>query len=611
MLIHGIARPCLPGLPWRSDYALPAFQPVRRICLSVDGAGSAAGDTRDAVRACVSAPAPSQSPLPPNRVDLPAELPLRDLIRILPGYNPYDQAGDCTFDEARAANVIRFIERFCHHVKGALGGQLLKLEPWQKAVFANLYGWRRPDGTRRYREALVYIPRGNSKTTMGAAIVFIHLFTDREAGAELYSAAAERDQARLCFDVVTGMIRSSPEWRGDADLFKYSIVVRDKSYKALSAEAGSKHGFSPQLVVNDELHAHRTPELTNVLATGTLKRAQPLVIHLTTADYEREGSVCNDKHDYACRVRDNHGDPLQPGYDPAFLPVIYEATKEDDWTDPCVWRKANPNYEVSVPHDYLARECRRAKEDPSYENTFKRLHLDIRTEQADRLLPVERWDACLGELPDLTGQRCWCGLDLGATRDFTAFVAVFRVGERFAVKSIFWIPQSAAGRRRDQMGATFLAWERARVLRVTPGDEVDYERVEMDLVEFSKDHAVQEIAADRLFQGAQLIQHLNEKHGLLTFQHGQGYLDMAVPTRTFLEHVGAGKILHDGNPIMRWMVTNLTGKQDEAGNWKPDKKRSAEKIDGVVALIMALGRATVAQPQRRSFYEEHPELECV
>jgi len=550
-------------------------------------------------------PAVASSPLPSIAADIPSDLPLSEVIRLLPGYDPYAQAGDCVFNEQTAATVIEFVETYCTHVKGALGGQPLRLEPWQKAVFANLYGWKHPDGTRRYREAFVFVPRGNSKTTMAAAIVMIHLYMDTEHGAELYSAAAERDQARLCFDIVSGMIRNQPELEAETKLFRYSVVVGDKSYKALSAQAGSKHGFSPQLVVNDELHAHRTPELTEVLMTGTLKRRQPLTVHLTTSDYEREGSICNEKHEYAGKVRDGIID------DPAFLPVIYEASREDDWTSPDMWRKANPNYEVSVPHEYLARECQRARDDPTYENTFKRLHLNIRTEQLDRLLPVEQWDACRGTVPDVVGQPCWCGLDIGATSDFTAFVAVFRVGERYTLKPIFWIPEQTAAKRRERMGASFLAWERAGLLRITPQGAIDFARVEADIMEFAAEHPIRELAADP-WNAQQIMQRLQETHGLTVVEHRQGFASMGFPTRTFLDAVVGGRIVHDGNPIMRWMVSNLTGKQDEAGNWKPDKKKSAEKIDGVVALIMALGRAVLAeQAPKRSFYEEHPELECV
>jgi len=523
-------------------------------------------------------------------------------IRLLPGYDPFAGADEYHFDEAAAARAIAFVEECCTHVKGELAGTNIKLEPWQRAVFGNLFGWKhRKTGLRRYRECLVFVPRKNAKTTMAAAIVCLVAFLDNEPGAELYSSAAERDQARLCFEVVAGMVHNEPLMSERAKVFKYSITFGDKSYKAISAQAGTKHGFNAHLVINDELHAHKTAELTEVLATSMGARRQPLMAHLTTSDYEREGSVCNAKHDYACKVRDGII------RDPSFLPVIYEASKDDDWTTPETWAKANPNLDVSISREFIERECRRAQDDPAYENTFKRLHLNIRTEQSERLLPVERWDACKGELPNLKGQPCWCGLDLGATRDFSAFVAVFALDdERYAVMPKFWIPQSAANNRKDRMGVTYQAWERADALIVTPGDEVDYARLATDIAEFSKEYSVQEIAADRLFQGAGVCQVLREDHGLPVIEHGQGFVSMAAPTRAFLELVGARQVVHDGNPVLRWMVGNLVGKQDEAGNWKPDKKKAGDKIDGAVAAIMAIGRATVAETREtESFYETH------
>ena len=266
--------------------------------------------------------------------------------------------------------------------------------------------------------------------------------------------------------------------------------------------------------------------------------------------------------------------------------------------------KANPNMGVSVSEEDLARECKIAQEIPTKENEFKRLHLCIRTEQAERLVTMAAWDACrVPVLPNVTGQRCWCGLDLAAVGDFVAFVAVFAWQEKYVLKPIFWLPKAATRKRRDAMGAVFEVWERTKAVRFTPGNEVDYAAIEADIAEFAQHHAVEEVAADRLFQGAQLCQNLYERHGMKVVEHGQGFLSMALPTKQFLEAVSGGQLIHDGDPVLRWMVSNLTGKQDEAGNWKPDKKRSAEKIDGVVATIMGLGRAIANAGL--SVYEEH------
>jgi phage terminase large subunit-like protein len=466
-----------------------------------------------------------------------------------------------------------------------LAGQQLELQPWQRAIFANLAGWVRPNGTRRYREALVFVPRGNGKTCLAAALLCWGLFLDPEPGAELYSSAAEREQARLCFDAVAGMIRNEPLMEQRAELFKYSIVVGDKSYKALSADAGSKHGFNVQLLVNDELHAQKTPELTEVLMTGMGKRRQPLVAHLTTSDYEREGSICNTKYDYACKVRDGQIE------DPSFLPVIYEAGKDDDWTDPEVWAKANPNLGVSVPLDYLERECKRAQEDPAYENTFKRLHLNIRTEALSRWITSQKWDACRADihLEDFAGEPCYTALDLASTQDFNAFAVVFKRDGKFFVFLFFWVPEETAAKRERERRIPYSVWARDGHLTLTPGDVSDPETIHQDINALIDKYKlnVREVAVDRMFQGL-----------------SQG---MIPPTKVAKDAILGGTLQHDGNPVLRWMMSNVVVHPGE-GKEYPMKDKSADKIDGAVVLVMAVGRADLAPVVGPSYYETHDDF---
>ena len=527
---------------------------------------------------------------------------LQKVTRTLPGYDPFAQAGDCVFDEELAQYVIRFVETCCSHVKGELAGTRLILEPWEKALFANLYGWKHPNGLRRYREAFVFIPRGNAKTTLGAAVVNIHLFLDDEPGAELYSSAAEREQARLCFEVTAGMIRNEPEMNTRAKMFKYSIVAGDKTYKALSAEAGSKHGFNAQLIVNDELHAHKTPELTEVLMTSQGKRRQPLIVHLTTSDYERESSICNTKHDYASKVRGGVID------DPAFLPVIYEASRDDDWTSPEVWAKVNPNLGVSVPLEYLKRECKRAQDDPSYENTFKRLHLNIRTEAFNLWISSDKWEACGTDidLADFAGRPCFCGLDLASTQDFNAFVIVFKVDGEFYVFPQFWVPEDTARKREQENRIPYSVWARGGWLTLTPGDVTDPDTIHKDingLIDRYKLN-VQEVAVDRMFQGLDLIRRLANDDGLTAFAHGQGSMGMIPPTKVAKDAILGGTLRHNRNPVLRWMMNNVVVHPGEAKEY-PMRDKSADKIDGVVAMIMAVGRADIQPVAGPSYYETH------
>ena len=296
-------------------------------------------------------------------------------LRLIPGYDPFTAAGDCTFDEDAAKHAVGFFEDCLTHVKGELAGQYVLLAPWQQAVVGNLFGWKRPDGTRRYREAFIFVPRKQGKTLIASGLALYSFFCDGEPGAEIYCAAADRDQAKLLWDVARRQIMAEPVLANACRLYQHSIVIDSmgSSFKAISADAHTKHGYNSHFVVVDELHAQPNSELVDVLLTSTGARRQPMVVYLSTSDFERP-SVCNQKHEYAAKVRDGIID------DPYFLPVIYEASRDDDWTDPEVWAKVNPNLGVSLSLEYLERECRRAQETPSYENTFKRLHLNIRTQ---------------------------------------------------------------------------------------------------------------------------------------------------------------------------------------------------------------------------------------
>jgi phage terminase large subunit-like protein len=442
----------------------------------------------------------------------------------------------------------------------------------------------------------ILVGRGNGKSELAAALTCDALFIPEdppEPGGHVYSAAAKREQTRYVFEPICQMIRNCPEMDSRAQIYKNSIVVGTRSYYPMSREThtGTEHGGAPAFAVADEVHAHLDRKLINAIETGMIKRSQPLLVAISTSDFEREGSPCNQMHDYGSKVRDNLVT------DPTFLPAIFEATKEDDWTTPATWRKANPNLGVTIEEDDLRQLCEKAKADPPFENEFKRLHCNIRTEQSERLLPVERWDACKGELPDLSKKSCWCGLDPGATSDFTAFLAVFPLEPGlYAVVPRFWLPEATARKRRERLGTTYQVWERQDALTLTPGNEIDYRRITQDIAAFSEQHAIQEVAVDALFQGHQVLTDLRDEHGLNAFEHQQGWKHMAIPTRTWIEHVGEKKIVHDGNPVMRWMVSNLMGRLDRAGNVLPDKEKSGDKIDGVVACIMALGRAVMAPP---------------
>ena len=456
--------------------------------------------------------------------------------------------------------------------------------------------------SRLYLAGEGMVPTHNSLLIAG--VVNYILFCDGEQGGEIYSAAAEREQARLVFEMVKSQIEHEPELLKRAQLFKYSITVGSGSYKAISADAHTKHGFNTHCCVIDELHAQPDRNLVDVLKTSMGARRQPLLIHITTSDFERP-SICNELHDYASKVRDGIIE------DQSFLPVIYEATTEDDWTSPEVWRRVNPNLGVSVSEEFLAAECKRAQEEPAFENTFKRLYLNVRTEQAVRWLQMERWDACNEEYDEslLLGKPCWCGLDLSTTTDLSAFVMVFQ-GDDGTCNLVcrFWVPRENAAKRARKDRVPYVQWIKDGWLTATDGDVIDYDVIRRDIGELGKQFNIQEIAADR-WNATQLITQL-EGDGFNVFAFGQGYKDMSAPTKELEKLVIGGKLRTNRNPVLRWMASNVYVEQDAAGNLKPSKKKSSERIDGIVASIMAIGRATNAPVVTESIYNT-PERELV
>jgi len=552
---------------------------------------------------------------------------LCEVITLIPGYDPFASAGDCAFDEQAAQLAIDFFHECLHHIEGAVAGQPFILEPWEQAIVANLFGWKKPDGTRRYREALIYVPRKNGKTPLTAGIGDYVLFCDNEIGQQDYCAAGEREQASLLFRHAAGMVRAEPELESRCTIYGEKGTTQNRTIhveatgsflKVLSAEADTKHGANPHLVVVDELHVQKNRRLIDALTTSmsSANRLQPLLIYLTTADYMRP-TICNEVYDYACKVRDGIIE------DAAFLPVIYEATPADDWTDPAVWARVNPNLGVSVSEDYLHRECKKAQEFPSKENEFKRLHLNIRTEQDIRWLPMDKWDAVdagtdpaawrAEMLAKLAGKKCIGGLDLGSTGDLTALGLLFDAADAgiedggYVLLPFFWVPADSARKRERKDRVPYPAWIKTGYITPSAGDAMDYDFVRRDINKLADRYPLIDLAADRLFQGDQLVTQLREQDGLNVVAFGQGFLSMAAPTKKFEELVIAKKIHHGNNPVLRWMASNVTVEMDAAGNIKPSKKKSTEKIDGIVTAIMAIGRA-MANVHGTSIYEERGPL---
>lgn len=494
----------------------------------------------------------------------------------------------CSPDTEAAKIAIRFFEENLTHAKGELGGKAFLLEPWQKNYIGRLFGTLRKDGLRQYRTSFLAIPRKNGKSTLCAGIA-LKLMFDGEPGAEIYSCAADRDQARLVFEMAKVCVEASPKLRSRLRVFRNSIVREDTHsvYRALSAEAFTKHGLNAHGVIFDELHAQPDRELNDVMATSMGARRQPLLVYITTAGHDRK-SVCWELWRYAEAVASG------AIKDDTFLPAIYAAPAEADWKDEKVWARANPNLGVSVKLDFLRTECQRAVEVPAYENTFRQLYLNQWTEQDTRWLRMDHWAQCGKPCPvPIQGRECWGGLDLASTYDTTALVLLFPLEDgTYWVEPHFWIPEENLRQRVKRDRVPYDLWEKQGHLHITGGNVTDYDQVRADITVLAAKYNIRQIAIDR-WNATQLSTQL-QGDGREIVGFGQGYGSMSSPAKLLETLVVQGKLLHGGHPVLSWQAGNVAIDSDFAGNIKPSKKKSTERIDGIVALTMALGiHATV------------------
>ena len=508
------------------------------------------------------------------------------------------------FDEQAAALAITFIQKFCFHTTGRWAGLPFILEPWQLDLVEKIFGWkRRWDGLRRYRMVYVEIPKKNGKSTFAAAIALFMLTVEGEAKAEIYSAAGDRTQAGIVFDIAKQMAAESPKIAAKTERYRNTIFVPGTwaKYEVINAEAGTKHGINPSTILFDELHVQKNRDLWDTLENGVAAREQPLVISFTTAGWDRT-SICWEQHEYARAVIDG---TIQ---DDAFLGIIFAADPDDDWTDPATWKKANPSFNVTVPESYFAAQCERAKRVPARQNAFRRLHLNQWTEQASRWIEVSAWtDNELGvDFESMQNRPCFVGGDLSSTRDITAFCFVFPPDDDWPMWIViprFYMPEMNLQKRDDESKGNYLKWKQAGFILTTPGNVTDYDWIREDIKQLGQIIHIKEMALDRWNATQLMTQFIND--GLDVVPFGQGFASMAAPTREFEKMIISGELCHDGNPVMTWMVSNVAVKQDPAGNMKADKSKSSEKIDGVVAAIMGVGRAMESDPgSGKSIYDE-------
>jgi len=492
------------------------------------------------------------------------------------------------FDEKSADRAVAFIERHVTHVKGELAGDPFILEDWQKdEIIKPLFGWKnKKNDLRRYNTAYIEIPRKNGKSNLCAAIALYLLFADGEKGAEVYSAAGDRAQAGIVFDLARQMCLNDKIISSNCKIFKNSITF-DKHgsfYKAISADASTKHGFNASGIIFDELHVQPNRDLWDTLTTSTGARKQPLTIAITTAGYNKN-SICWEVHEYATKVKKGIVK------DEGFLTCIYAADVDDDFTKEETWKKANPGYGTIVKKEYLAKEAEKAEKIISYENTFRRLHLNQWTTNETKWVGDATWMQCnLNEIneSDFYGRECYAGLDLASVKDISAFVLLFPNEKGFDVIPYFFTPKDGAYIRSRRDGIDYLGWNKQNLIDLTEGDVTDYNFIKAKIEELGEKFKIKSVAYDRWNSSQLVIDLVNE--GLPMAPFGQGFVSMSAPTKELERLILSKQINHGGNEVLRWMCSNLQMKLDPAGNIKMDKGKSKEKIDGMIALVMALGR---------------------
>ena len=508
------------------------------------------------------------------------------------------------YDKAKADRAVKFIENL-RHTKGKWAGTRFWLLPWQEQLIRDIFGVVKPDGNRQFRTAFVEIPKKNGKSELAAAVALYLLYADNEPSAEVYGAAADRQQASIVFDVANQMVQMTPALMKRSKIMGATKRIVNYSnagfYQVLSAEVGTKHGLNVSGLVFDELHAQPTPHLYNVLTKGSGDaREQPLFFLITTAGTDRN-SICYAIHTKAKDILENRR------VDASFYPVIYGIEDDDDWSDEAKWRKANPSLGYTIPLDRVRDAYREASQNPAEENVFRQLRLCQWVTSTVRWIPdhiYEQGNRPI-DLESLKGRDCYGGLDLSSSGDITAFVLMFppcTETEPYYMLPFFWVPEDTIPLRVKRASVPYDVWVRQGYLMSTEGNVIHYGFIEKVIEQLGELYHIREIAFDR-WGAVQMVQNL-EGAGFTVVPIGQGYRDMSPPTKAFYELLMKGEIIHGGNPVMRWMAGNVVVETDPAGNIKPTKAKSAEKIDGIVAAIMALDRCIRNAGQQGSVYDD-------
>jgi phage terminase large subunit-like protein len=507
------------------------------------------------------------------------------------------------YDKKQADRAVTFINNL-KHTKGKWAGKNFDLLPWQEQIIRDIFGIVKENGKRQFQTAYIEIGKKNGKSELAAAVALYLLYADNEPSAEVYGAAADRQQASIVFDVARQMVSMSPALTKRSKVMTAQKRLVNYSnagfYQVLSAEVGTKHGLNVSGLVLDEVHAQPNRKLYDVLTKGSGDaREQPLFFLITTAGTDRN-SICYELHTKAKEILNGRK------ADPTFYPVIYGLDETEDWNDEKNWYKANPSLGHTIGIDRVREAYKNALENPAEENVFKQLRLNMWVNSTVCWIPDHIYEK--GNTPidfdRLRGRECYAGLDLSSTSDITAFVMVFpprTEDENYIVYPHFWLPEDTLELRCRRDHVLYDVWKRQGFINTTEGNVIHYGFIEKYINELGKIYNIKEIAVDR-WNATQMTQNL-EDDGFTMIPFGQGYKDMSPASKELYKLLIEGKITHGGNPVLKWMAGNIVMHQDPAGNIKPDKEKSVEKIDGIVATIMALDRCVRNANNSGSVYD--------
>lgn len=515
------------------------------------------------------------------------------------------------FDAGAGLRVVKFIESYCKHHKGEWAGKPLTLEVWQKDILVQAFGWMREDGTRRYRTIYIEVARKNGKSELAAALGLYLLVSDNEAGAEVYSSATKKDQAKIVWTTAVAMVKKSPDLRRFIEPFQNSLTVArtDSSFQPLGADSNTLDGLNPHGNIVDELHAHRDRGVWDVLDSAMGSRRQPMTIAITTAGvYDKEG-IGWEMHDYAQKVLEG------TFQDDSFFAFIACPDENDDSFSVSTQQKANPNWGISVKPEYMGKQAEKAQKMPGFLNEYLVKHINTWTQQVKRWMPMDKWAECEPPAP-LVGHRakaearaaqfnrmaCHGGLDLSSKLDLTALVLEFALpNDAVFLLPRFWLPEARVEEEAKKGKHHFETWVKDGWIQTTPGDVIDYEFIRKEVNALKLVYNIQSIAYDP-WAAMDLATRLTGD-GLVMVECRQGYKTLSEPSKDAMAKVASLKVEHMHHPVMRWCASNAVVTMDAAGNIKPDKEKAKDRIDGIVAWVMARSRSIVGDVKVENPYE--------